>query len=240
VAAKDFFMRDSVRKAFVKFTETFEGSVATMYLDVKGLVTVAIGNLIDPIGAALDMPFLRQDGSPASRTEIGAEWRRMKTTPSLARSGWTAAAKLATLHLSEEGIQSVVRAKLAQMERYLIDMPGRFPDFESYPADAQLCLLSMSWACGPAFRFPKFEACIRARDFVGAIEHCHMEDSHNPGLRPRNAASLVLLANAAAVEAAGDDPEALHYPRKYQPVDVTEDNPPITLVDFDWTSLKSH
>lgn len=205
-------MRDSVRAAFVGFTERFEGSVATMYLDVKGLVTVAIGNLIDPIGTALDMPFLRQDGSPASRSEIGAEWRRMKTEPSLARLGWTAAAKLATLHLSPEGIAAVVQAKLAANEAYLTHMVGRFPEFPTWPADAQLAVLSMAWACGPAFHFPKFEACMHARDFNGAAANSHMEDSHNAGLRPRNAADLVLLANAAAVEEAGADPETLHWP----------------------------
>ncbi len=205
-------MRDSVRAAFVGFTEKFEGSVATMYLDVKGLVTVAIGNLIDPVGDALNLPFLRQDGSHASRYEIGAEWRNMKLNPALAHLGWTAAAKLATLHLSPEGIAQVVAAKLAANEHYLVEMKGRFPEFSTWPADAQLAVLSMAWACGPAFHFPKFEACMHARDFAGAAANSHMEDSHNAGLRPRNAADLVLLHNAAAVEAAGADPEPLRWP----------------------------
>ncbi len=205
-------MRDSVKAAFVAFTEAFEGSVATMYLDVKGLVTVAIGNLIDPVGAALDMPFLHKDGSLASRSEIGAEWRLMKTNRSLSILGWTAAAKIATLHLGPDGISAVVQKKLAANEAYLVEMKGRFPDFSTWPADAQLAVLSMAWACGPAFQFPKFEACMHARDFAGAATFCHMEDSHNAGLRPRNAADLVLLANAAAVEAACADPAVLHYP----------------------------
>ena len=202
-------MHESVKAAFVQFTEAFEGSVATMYLDIKGLVTVAIGNLIDPIGAALDMPFLRADGSRASRSEIGAEWRNMKTNPDLARLGWTAAAKIATLHLDESGIEEVVQAKLASNERILMT---RFPEYPLWPADAQLAVLSMAWACGPGFRFPLFEAAMLARDFALAATHSHMGDSHNPGLHPRNVATLVLLANAATVEAAGADPETLHYP----------------------------
>ncbi len=205
-------MRASVKAAFVSFTEKFEGSVATMYLDIKGLVTVAIGNLIDPVGAALDMPFLRADGSPASRYEIGAEWRRMKTNPILAKLGWKAAAKVATLHLSPEGISAVVQKKLLANEAYLSQTKDQYPDFSTYPADAQLCLLSMAWAMGPAFQFPKFEAAMHKRDFREAAKHCHMEDSKNPGLRPRNAADVILLLNAAAVEEAGADPEVLHYP----------------------------
>ena len=53
-------MKQSVRDAFVDFTAALEGVVPWMYLDVKGLVTVAIGNLIDPVAAALSLPFVRK------------------------------------------------------------------------------------------------------------------------------------------------------------------------------------
>ncbi len=207
-------MRQSVRDAFVSFTEKFEGSVPTMYVDIKGLITVAIGNLIDPIGAALDLPFMRADGSLASRAEIGQEWRLMKTSPGLSHLGWTAAAKIAKLHLSPEGISQLVAKKLAANEHYLVEMKDEFPDFSTWPSDAQLAVLSMAWACGPAFppRFPKFTAAMHRRDFAAAALQSHMEDSHNAGLIPRNRADIVLLNNAAAVEASGADPEVLRYP----------------------------
>ncbi len=207
-------MRQSVRDAFVSFTEKFEGSVNVMYVDILGLVTCGVGNLIDPIGTALDLPFLRADGSMASRAEIGSEWRLMKLTPGLSHLGWTAAAKIAKLHLSPEGISQLVAGKLAANEHYLVEMKNEFPDFSTFPADAQLAVLSMAWAMGPAFppRFPKFTAAMHRRDFAAAALLSHMEDSHNAGLRPRNAADIVLLDNAAAVEKAGADPEVLRYP----------------------------
>ncbi len=205
-------MKASVAAAFVDFTEKFEGSVATMYLDVKGLVSVGIGNLIDPIGAALDLPFVHADGTPASRSEIGAEWRKMKMHSGLSVQGWKAAAAIATLHLTPEGISTLVAGKLAANEAYLTQMKGRFPEFSTWPADAQLGVLSMAWACGPAFHFPMFEAACHAGDWTAAAAQSHMEDSHNAGLRPRNAADLVLFGNAAVVVAQGLDPEVLQYP----------------------------
>ena len=51
--------------------------------------------------------------------------------------------------------------KLGQMDAYLAK---RFPEWEEWPADAQLATLSMAWACGPAFRFPRLEAALRAQE----------------------------------------------------------------------------
>lgn len=41
-------MYPSVTSFFRVFNEPLEGVVAYMYLDIKGLVTVGVGNLIDP------------------------------------------------------------------------------------------------------------------------------------------------------------------------------------------------
>lgn len=40
-------MHPSVRHYFVKFNEPIEARIPYMYLDIKGLVTVGVGNLID-------------------------------------------------------------------------------------------------------------------------------------------------------------------------------------------------
>lgn len=205
-------MFQSVRDYFVEFTEKFEGDVDCMYPDIKGLITVGIGNLIDPVGTALDLDFVHKDGTLASRVEIGAEWRMMKLNPTLPHLGWRAAKAISTLHLTPEGISKLVAVKLLANEHYLVETKGRFPEFSTWPADAQLGILSICWACGPAWHWPHFEAACHARNWVIAAAQCHMEDSHNPGLRPRNAADIVLFMNAAAVEAAGADPSVLRYP----------------------------
>ena len=45
-------MRASVKNQFRTFNAPLEGVVKYMYLDIKGLVTIGVGNLIDPINAA--------------------------------------------------------------------------------------------------------------------------------------------------------------------------------------------
>ncbi len=50
----------------------------------------------------------------------------------------------------------------------------------------------MSWAAGPALVAPHWEAACKAQDWATAALQCHLDDSHNPGLRPRNAANRAL------------------------------------------------
>lgn len=202
-------MRDSVRFAFVDFTAAFEGVVPWMYLDVKGLVTVAIGNLIDPIQYAMPLPFVRRvDGSPAARDEIATEWLRVKGDASLARLGHRAAERITTLRLTDEGVGLVVSRKLEQNDAHL---KGRFPYIEEWPACAQLAVHSMAWACGPAFRFPLLEVALRAEQWETAAEQCHMNEAGNTGLKPRNVANKVLFRNAARVRDFKLDPDLLEW-----------------------------
>jgi GH24 family phage-related lysozyme (muramidase) len=173
-------VRQSIKDAFFKFTERFEGLVPWMYLDVKGLVTVAVGNLIDPVGLALSLPFIRNsDGMPATQEEIMKEWNVMKSMTSLALLGHKEAKKHSTMRLTSGDIEKLVTRKLMQNETYL---KQRFPKYEEWPADAQLAMHSMSWACGPGFDFvetvkidgifPKFAAHMYAGDFAKAVDEC--------------------------------------------------------------------
>lgn len=217
-----------MRDAFVGFSAGFEGVVRWMYLDVLGLVTVGIGNLIDPLPAVLP-PFRRADGELATRDEIVAEWRRVKVHPTAARQGYRVLEHVTTLRLDDDGIAQVVGGRLSLNDTYLAkrfrcvrhddcrDVPalGEVCDAYSYnawPADAQLATLSMAWACGPAFRFPRLEAALLGGSFDVAANECKMNEAGNPGLKPRNAANRTLYQNAARVVAQGLDPEVLYFP----------------------------
>lgn len=202
-------MRESARSAFVAFTSPLEGVVRWMYLDVKGLVTCAIGNLVDPVQMALPLPWVHGDGSPASRAEIAAEWMRVKADPVAARRGHRYTEGITNLRLTPEGIDLVVSRKLSQMDQYLASRFG--DDWEDWNACAQLATLSMSWACGPAFRFPALEQALRARDFDAAAIHCTIQEAGNPGVVPRNRANRVLYRNAARIDAFKLDPSLINY-----------------------------
>lgn len=206
-------MRDVVRDAFVPFTAPLEGVVRHMYLDVKALVTVGIGNLIDPIQLALPLPFMRPDGTPAGRDEIAAEWLRLKSDLNAAHKGHRYAATITRLRLTDDGVRDLVARKLAQNDAFLQE---RFPGWEEWPADAQLGTLSMAWACGPAFRFARLEAALRKRDWLTAAQECRIDTTNNPGIIPRNAQNAMLYRNAALAE----DPALLYWPR-----DLWEDGP---------------
>lgn len=208
-------MKHSVRSAFVDFTAPMEGVVGWLYADVKGLVTIAIGNLVDPIELALTLPLVRKDGTRATQDEIRSEWTRVKGDPRCASLGHRYAERVTSLRLTAAGIEQVVLSKLDSVESQLLK---RFPEFGRWPADAQLATFSMAWACGAGFVFPKLHKCLVAMDFEGASRECKMNEKGNPGLKPRNAANALLYVNAARVRAQGLDPDVLHWPDEVEEV----------------------
>lgn len=214
-------MHASVLNNFKAFILPFEGFVKHMYLDIKGYVTVGIGNLIDPITLALELPFryknkpgIPNPGQPASKADIAAEWHFIKNKPELARLGARHCEPLTKLELDAADINSLVMRKLRQFEAALKRYEP-FKQFDQWPADAQMGLLGMAWAMGPHFspRWPRFSAACKKLDFDAAAANCRIR---NASAR-RNHAHQLLFRNAAAVlagEADGFyDRTTLYYPR---------------------------
>jgi hypothetical protein len=204
-------MYSIVQSSFPAFSARFEGRVPYMYLDIKGLVTVGVGNLIDPVEAAQALPFcfknkpgITTPGSPATPDQIAGEWQRLKNNPSLATKGYTACEPITQLELSDDAIDSLISGRLTQNEGFLKSKQW-FQNFDSWPADAQLGLLSMAWAMGPAGPggFPNFRVACQNMDFSTAAAECRMNEAGNPGLIPRNQANFTLFSNAAIVLAGG-------------------------------------
>jgi GH24 family phage-related lysozyme (muramidase) len=206
-------MYDSVRTHFADFNKPFEGNVPWMYLDVKGLVTVGVGNLIDPVSLAMSLPFINKNSkAKASGSEIAAEWKLLKSNTELAKKGHRACEALTNLRLTEEGIASLIESRLVANEKYLVE--HFFREFDQWPADAQLAALSMAWALGAGFpkSWPRLTAAIVDGKWSAAALSCRMSEKGNPGVKPRNDANQVLLNNAANVVALGLEPSVLYYP----------------------------
>lgn len=216
-------------------TERFEGSVPYMYLDVGGqatgfvpAVSVGYGFLIDPMASALPLPWAHKiDGTSATRPEIVSEWNTVKAATKFAKLGggaiqWRA---LTSLVLSDAGMLALFNAKLGADE---IELRKFFPAWDTFPANAQLAVFSMAWACGGAFAslFPKFTRAANAGDWLTCAGPAGCADTdltargqawmrdgtpgqlkanENPGLRPRNLTNKKLFEAAAA----GGDPNAL-------------------------------
>lgn len=201
-------MYPSVQTNFPTFSSKFEGRVSFMYLDIKGLVTVGVGNLIDPLEAARILPFrfknrpgIQTPGAPATPDQIVQEWQALKNNVSLAMKGYTACDPVTQLELSDDAIDALILARLTQNENFLKRQVW-FLGFDTWPADAQLGLLSMAWAMGPAGpgAFPSFRAACKNLDFKTAAAQCKMNEAGNPGLIPRNQANFTLFSNAAIVQ----------------------------------------
>jgi GH24 family phage-related lysozyme (muramidase) len=204
-------MHQAVLDRFVAFSTPLEGVVRSMYLDVKGLVTVGIGCLIDPVQSALPLPWVLPDGSAPTRDQIAAEWRALKAQQSLSKLHWKYAEKVTTIRLTDEGVLDVARGRLLANEKILRQY---FPAWDSFPADAQLACCSMAWAVGAGFAqtFGNFRAAANAQNWISAMAACGIRTDGNAGLVPRNAANKLCLANAAAVIAQGLPLDELHWP----------------------------
>jgi len=204
-------MYPNVQSQFRAFNEPFEGSIAYMYLDVKGLVTVGVGNLIDPVELATALPFRFKNnsgtgapGTLASKDQIAAEWQKLKNDSSLAKKGHLACAPITDLELDDDAIDALIAERLTGNESFLTRQPS-FKDLDTWPADAQMALLSMAWAMGPGgfAGFPHFSAACQKLDFTTAAAESKLNEAGNPGLIPRNRANFLLFSNAAAVMAPG-------------------------------------
>lgn len=219
-------MKSSVRSYWLEFNNPLEGRVNYLYLDVKGLVSTGVGNLLDTTRAPLSAPsdaerasshalaeqldWLYPDDSSATAEDVDSAWDTVKARLDLAPHGGGAFRGLTSLHLSDAEIDRVVFAKLDSMESSLRARTP-FADFDAWPADAQLGLLSMAWAMGPAFNFPRFQGFAAAGDWASAADECRFNPEVGTIVQ-RNDRDQQLFRNAAQVADGGFDPDVLVFP----------------------------
>lgn len=184
-----------------------------MYLDVKGLVTTCVGNLIDTPHEAAKLPWRHgAEGPLVTRDEVFAAWHALKARQDLAKKHWRFAAQLNDLRLTEEAMDELVAKKRGEFYAYM--KQHHFPAIDDYPADAQLGLLSMAWACGPGFArtFRNFARWAVDGNWASAAAACKIREEGNPGIVPRNKANRICFGNAAIVIQRNLDRERLHWP----------------------------
>lgn len=220
-------MWQSVREIWTEFNEPLEARLNFMYLDVKGLVTTGLGNLIDATGppaprAPTDaeraashrlgqrMEWRDADGAVADPDQVTAEWDQIKERLDQASRGGGTFRRFATLFLPDEEIDRIVVEKLEEMESVLRSR-APFAAFDGFPADAQLGLLSMAWGMGPAFRFPQFQGFVDMGDWRAAADECRFQPDIGT-IIVRNDRNQALFRNAAAVVENDWDRDVLLWP----------------------------
>ncbi len=188
-----------------------------MYTDSKSYVTTGTGNLIDPIGAALTLPWKNADGSMASQDQITDAWNTVKKAWPNTQSN--ASQKLTTIRLDKDGLTQLMLKTVKSNHDYFV---SRYPEYVNWPADSQLALHSIAWAWGPGFAHvwggqgTQFDTAVHGRDFKTAAAIMRSaskhEESINPGIVPRNIGNEQMFGNAATVLAHKGNPAKLYYP----------------------------
>jgi len=210
-------MHQSVQNALHDFLKQYEGKVNFMYLDVKGLVTVGIGHLIDPVHMALKLEFRTKGGnSPVSGGEVQAEWQTVKSRTDLMQKGGAAFGAITRLELSDNGIKAMVKSSAAAIENYIKTNPSAqkyYSNFDNWPADAQLAFMGVAWGGIPIpqFGWHKFPEACRVEDWDKAAAECKIT---SPIAAGRNEAHKTMFLNAAAIKWNGEDIKQLSWPNR--------------------------
>ena len=190
-------MRQVVLDTFPSWSEHYEGELLFFYLDVKRLVTIGVGNLVDPCPPGLDF-------GAASEAQIREAWTLVKHDTTLdPRNGGVQYGALTSIRMTEAGVAALVRKKMLANE---VVLRTYLPGWDAAPAMAQLATMSHAWAFGAAFppKWPKWTAAFNAGDFAGASVQDVPSPSElavqNASFHARIAAEQSLLANALSYD----------------------------------------
>lgn len=210
-------MHQSVKTALPGFLAKYEGKVNFMYLDVKGLVTIGIGNLIDPVNSALKLEFQSKGGGgPVGTGDVIAEWNTVKARKDLMMKGSAAFDAITRLQLTERGIATMVNDHAQAIETYITTNTSAskfYSNFKNWPADAQLAFMGVAWGGIPIpqFGWHKFPEACKNEDWDTAAKECTINSAIASG---RNEAHKTMFLNAAAVKSNGDPVSQLCWPNR--------------------------
>lgn len=154
----------------------WEGVVRHMYLDTKGLVTVAIGHLLATPEAACALPFEdAQTKAPAAKPAIRRAWAAVKAMePARLEASYAPAT---TLRLSQDQCFELAKTRLER--EFLPALRRTLPGFDALPAGVRRAIVDVAWNYGVAglLRTKIFFPQLKAHDWAGAAKTCERLDS---------------------------------------------------------------
>lgn len=178
------------------FNKDLEGIVYHPYLDTRFFPTTGMGNLIATDDDFVSLPWIdSRTGEPASPVDKRLAWHALNATKALAKFGgahphWR---KVTPLVLSHDSVSRLCRARLVQSWRRLC---VRLPELDSFPADAQMALLSWAWGVGENAHYPKMVGALERKDFAAAAREIDMNPRKGT-INLRNARNRALMTAAA-------------------------------------------
>lgn len=166
-----------------------------MYLDTRGFVTVAVGQLLATVEDAQELAFVhRETGAPAAAAEIAQDYHSVKQQP----AGKTASfyEPFTILDLPEHEIDGLLNQRIEDFEAGL---RADFPDFGGYPEAARLGLMDMVFNLGNdglVNKFPTFTQAARTHNWTICARECHRRGISDE----RNEMTAKLFEEAAAAQ----------------------------------------
>lgn len=169
-------MRPSVRSAVLPWYSHFEGCPqdkggAYCYVDVVNVVTVGFGFALFNAAAAYQYPWKDATGANASMDLVSKDYATLHTAKNPKKLSAPAFASMTTMRLALSDVTKIFYRKI---DAYEAEVKKGFPDYDKWPAGAQLALLDMAWAMGTHFwhTWPKFTAAMNTNAFMAASLEC--------------------------------------------------------------------
>lgn len=157
-------------------------------------------------------------GELVSPSEAADAWTKVKrqneAVPDFSQQGGFKYANLTNLTLDMVALKALFSRTLNSFDGTLAKT---YPNYDQWPADAQLATMSMSWAMGPAFfpvlGFNSFKQAVDRLDFKSAAVHSIFKGGGSL-LDPasRNFAHNIMFNNADAVVKAGAGRDRIYFP----------------------------
>ena len=179
-----------------------EGEVKYMYKDSKGLVTIGVGNPIDPLEKhptwAKPSNYKNKLKKSVKQNDVLTDFKTVKNVKHWTGHGDFRA--ITMLRLTDKALSDLFNRKMKSLETNLkVKHAYWFGKFDLWPADAQMALLGLAWgfgAGGVATKFRKFSKACKGMDFTTAAIECHYKGK-SKSARHRNADLKKLFNNAA-------------------------------------------
>jgi len=213
---------------FWTFTEPLEGGIAAncmfMVKDLQVATCMGItfhGKAQRAAGIAMAKKLQwnnKNTGHLASDAEIEHDYDVVLKMEAVAKKGsgfidsdWKPAT---TCRITLDSIKTAVRNRAVDNMNAIRRQTGDLSvgDFDAMPADAQLCVLSLTWAGGNEFRFPTFRKLCRATDWFGASNEVSFKDAEGTQI-DRQKHQRTMMINAGCAKAGMADPNVLQWPK---------------------------
>lgn len=171
-----------------------EGWEPIMYPDSKGIITTGLGHVVgdglhwdSSKAEALSCGFTRKDkGQPATEQDIFHDWKLIQDNPTWSKV-FTGSKEnhnnkplwdQTIVQLSDESIRNLIVRDARRFET-AAKATEWYSTFDEWPADAQLGLIAICWACGvptPANRWFKFPPACKERNWKDMADNCTGRD----------------------------------------------------------------